>query len=199
MRKNPSVLVLLFMLVPATLSAQFAWDGPSLVSPYAPTGLSILIVGNDPGGALGAMGRWGGSRGNLTMGYRVGVVEDDASNASLFGGVDFSGVLATSVEDADVQVGWWSGVGAGVGDELLVSVPAGLVVAWRGLGDGNSFAPYVGAHVALDMATGPGDAVTLDGSLDLGLDLTLTSGWIVRFGASLFGRESLAVGIRIPG
>ena len=78
----------------------------------------------------------------------------------------------------------------------LVESP--LVAGWRGMGDGNAFAPYAGAHVALDVATGRGDNVSLDASLDLGLDLTLTTGWVVRFGASLFGRDAVGVGIRIP-
>jgi len=183
---------------PAAAAAQFAWDGPSLVAPHAPSGLSVLLVANDPGGALGAMAQWRQERASMGWGYRGGIVRSDSDDLSVFGGVDVSGVLAESVEDADIQVLWWSGAGAGVGDELALSVPLGLVAGWRGMGDGTAFAPYAGAHVALDLATGAGDAVSLDASLDLGLDLTLTTGWVVRFGASLFGRDAVAVGIRIP-
>jgi hypothetical protein len=157
-----------------------------------------MLVANDPGDALGAMGHWGTSRGSLSLGYRAGLVQDDADQASVFAGVDVGGVLAQSVEDADVQVMWWSGAGAGFGDEVLFSVPLGLVVGWQGLGDGNVFAPYVGGHVSLDLATGPGEAADLNAGLDLGLDLTLTTGWVVRFGVALFGRGSLGVGIRVP-
>lgn len=183
---------------PDPATAQFAWDGPSLVAPHAPSGLSVLLVANDPGGALGAMAQWRQERAAMGWGYRGGIVQSDSDDLAVFGGVDVSGVLAESVEDADIQVLWWSGAGAGVGDELALSVPLGLVAGWRGMGDGTAFAPYAGAHVVLDLATGGGDTVSLDASLDLGLDLTLTTGWVVRFGASLFGRDAVAVGIRIP-
>jgi len=184
--------------VPTDASGQFAWDGPSLVGPHAPGGLSVLMVANDPGGALGAMAQWRRDRASLGWGYRGGIVESDHDDLAVFGGVDVSGVLAHSVEDADIQVLWWSGVGAGLGNRLALSVPLGLVAGWRGMGDGTAFAPYAGFHVALDLATGERDNVSLDASLDLGLDLTLTTGWVVRFGASLFGRDAVGVGIRIP-
>lgn len=201
MRATAIILVLAAVLAwsPAPASAQYAWDGPSLVGPHAPKGLSALLVGNDPGGALGVLAHWRRDSASLGLGYRGGLVQGDDDDLAAFGGVDVSGVLAESLEDADVQVLWWSGLGAGLGDELAISVPAGLVAGWRGFGDGNAFAPYAGAHVALDFATGDGDNVSLDASLDLGLDLTLTSGWVVRFGASLFGRDAVGVGIRVPG
>lgn len=179
-------------------SAQHAWDGPSLVGPHAPQGLSVLLAASGPGDALGVLAHWRQDRAAFGLGYRAGLMQSDADDLSVFAGVDVSGVLAGSIEDADIQVLWWSGLGAGVGDELAVTVPLGLVAGWRGLGDGNVFAPYAGAHVALDVASGEGDSVSLDASLDLGLDLTLVSGWVVRFGASLFGRDALGVGIRIP-
>ncbi|HSW30711.1 MAG TPA: hypothetical protein VLH75_14590 [Longimicrobiales bacterium] len=200
MRVRLSALALATALAcaPGSALAQFAWDGPSLVGPHAPAGLSVLLVANDPGGALGAMAQWRQDRASLGWGYRGGIVQSDHDDLALFGGVDVSAVLAESVEDADIRVLWWSGVGAGVGSELAVSIPVGLVAGWSGMGDGNAFAPYAGAHVALDVATGDGDNLSLDASLDLGLDLTLTSGWVVRFGASLFGRDAVGVGIRVP-
>ena len=196
-RSLPAVVTVL-VLAAAPAWAQTAWDGPSLLAPHTPQGLSVLLAANGPGDALGVLGQWRQDRAALALGYRVGLMQSDADGVSVFGGVDVSGVLAGSIEDADIQVLWWSGVGAGVGDELAVTVPLGLVAGWRGVGDGNVFAPYAGAHAALGVASGEGDSLSLDASLDLGLDLTLVSGWVVRFGASLFGRDALAVGIRIP-
>lgn len=186
------------LLLPAPAESQFAWDGPSLVSPHAPSGLSAFLVGSDPGGALGVMAQVRKAGGELNWGYRGGLVQDDGDDLSLFGGVDLSGTLAESIEDADIQVLWWTGAGAGLGDRFALSIPVGLALGWKGLGDGNVFAPYAGAHVALDIRSGTGDRVSMNGSLDLGIDLTLVSGWVVRFGASLFGRDALAVGLRIP-
>ncbi|MDP2958604.1 MAG: hypothetical protein Q8N53_19420 [Longimicrobiales bacterium] len=194
---SPAVVTVL-VLAATPASAQYAWDGPSLVGPHTPQGLSVLLAANGPGDALGVLAHWRQDRGAFGLGYRAGLVQSDADDVAVFGGVDVSGVLAGSIEDADIQVLWWSGLGAGLGDELAVTVPVGLVAGWRGVGDGNVFAPYAGAHVALDVASGEGDSLSLDASLDLGLDLTLVSGWVVRFGASLFGREALGVGVRIP-
>lgn len=148
--------------------------------------------------ALGALAQWRADRASLGLAYRVGIVNSDADRVAVLGGVDVSGLLAGSIEDADVQVAWWTGIGGSVGDDLLVSVPLGLVASWRGLGDGNAFAPYAGGHVVLDLATGEGRTVRLEGALDLGLELTLATGWVVRFGGSLLGREALAVGIKVP-
>jgi len=145
------------------------------------------------------MAHWGSARGDLTLGYRAGVVQNDPVGTSVFAGVDVSGLLARSVEDADLQVSWWTGVGAGVGDDVLVSVPLGIVLGWQGLGDGTVFAPYAGGHVTLDLLSGEGNGTSLDAGADVGLDVTLTSGWIVRFGVALFGRGSVGVGIRVPG
>lgn len=193
-----AVFVALWVVMPSTAQAQVAWDAPVLLSPHAPQGLSVFVVGSGPGDAVGVLGQWRQDRASLGLAYRAGIAQSDADDVSVHGGVDISGLLASSIEDADIQVAWWTGLGGGVGNEVVVSIPVGLVASWRGLGDGNVFAPYAGAHVSLDLASGEGDAVSLDGSLDMGLDLTLVSGWVVRFGASLLGRESVALGIRVP-
>jgi hypothetical protein len=75
----------------------------------------------------------------------------------------------------------------------------GLVAGWTGSGDDVVFSPYVGGHVALDFTNIEGDEISFDALLDLGLDLFLVSGWVIRFGASLGGREALALGLRLPG
>lgn len=192
------LFALSFLLPPTPARAQAAWDAPPLVSPYAPQGLSLLMVAGSPGEQLGVMGVWRHDHASLGMAYRAGLVQNDTDDASVFGGVDASGLLTSSIEDADIRVVWWTGLGGSVGEHLVVSVPLGLVGAWRGLGDGNVFAPYAGGHVTLDMSTQDGEALHMDASLDVGLDLTLVSGWVVRFGASLFGRGAAAIGVRIP-
>lgn len=199
MQRLLAVLVLLLsaFLTPAGASAQYRWDGPPLVSPYAPQGPSLLLVGSDRGDALGGLLHWRHDSASLGLGYRVGVAQG-GDHVSVFGGVDVSGLLARAVDQADVAVEWWSGLGAGLSDELTVSVPVGLVAAWRGLGEGNVFAPYAGGHTTLSLSTRNGDRARLDASLDVGLDLTLVTGWVVRFGASFFGPGSVAVGLRFP-
>lgn len=200
MRATPIVLALAAATIcsPSPSRAQQeAWLGPSLMSPHAPQGLSALLVGHD-GGALGVLGHWRRDAGGLGLGYRAGLTQGGDDGLAALGGVDVSGILSESVEDADVQVLWWSGLGAWLADDLGVSVPAGLVAAWKGMGDGNAFAPYAGGHVTLGFVSRGGDSVELTGALDLGLDLTLDSGWVVRFGASLSRSGAVGVGVRVP-
>jgi hypothetical protein len=52
--------------------------------------------------------------------------------------------------------------------------------------------------MVLDVMSGPGDDMDLDGAVDLGLDLAFSQGWTFRFGAALGGREALGVGFRVP-
>ena len=49
------------------------------------------------------------------------------------------------------------------------------------------------------VSTQDDESVGFAGVLDLGLDIVLPSGWMVRAGASLGDRESLALGIKVPG
>lgn len=193
-------ILLAAALAPATSAvAQIAWDGPALMSPVVPSGLSIFLV-NPAGGDLGALGTFRHSAGPVGLGYRAAIADEDGSDDIAFSaGVDVAGLLARAVEGSEVDVIWWSGAGLGVGDEVLFTFPLGISVGWSGTSGEVVLSPYGGGHVVLDFATGGGDNVHFDGVLDLGLDLVLESGWMVRVGASLGDRESLALGIRIPG
>lgn len=91
---------------------------------------------------------------------------------------------------------WWSGAGLGVGSETLISFPLGALVGWSG-GDQVTMSPYGGGHIVLDFSSADQDNVNLRGAIDLGADVALASGWLVRFGASLGDREALAIGFKI--
>jgi hypothetical protein len=180
------------------LHAQIAWDSPALMSPTVPSGFSIFLM-NPAGGDLGVLGTLRASAGPVGLGFRAALADEAGTGDLAFaGGVDVSGVLARAVEGSEIDVAWWSGVGLGVGDETVVTFPLGVSLGWSGEGGDVVFSPYGGGHVVLDFRTGPGDAVRFDGVIDLGIDLVLPSGWMIRAGASLGDRESLALGMRIP-
>ena len=183
----------------APTHAQIAWDSPALMSPTVPSGFSMFLM-NPAGGDLGVLGTLRSSAGPVGLGFRAALADQAGSDAIAFaGGIDISGVLARAVEGSEIDVAWWSGAGVGVGDEMLVTFPLGVSLGWSG-GDGEVvFSPYGGGHVVLDFLTGPGDSVRFDGVIDLGIDLVLRSGWMVRAGASVGDRESLALGVKIPG
>ncbi len=199
MRRSWSALAL-FALIATPVSAQVAWDSPALLSPTVPSGFSLFLI--DPaGGDLGAMGTLRHAAGPVGLGYRAAVAEESGpgGDVAVSGGIDVSGILARGVEGSEIDVMWWAGGGLSVGTDWIVSAPAGIILGWSGSGGDVVFSPYGGAHVVLDFSGNDGDAVNFDGVVDFGLDLVLSSGWLIRAGASIGDRESLALGFKIPG
>jgi len=190
----------LFALIAVPVSGQVAWDSPALVSPSVPSGFSLFLL--DPaGGDLGAMGTLRHSAGPVGMGYRAAFSEESGPGGDLAvsGGIDISGMLGRGIEGSEVDAMWWAGGGLSVGSDWIVSAPVGIILGWSGSGDSVVFSPYGGAHLVLDISGNDGDALDLNGAVDLGLDLVLSSGWMIRVGASIGDRESIAAGIKIPG
>ena len=188
----------LCLLWPGAAGAQVAWDAPPLISPGAPSGLSVLLWDAYASDDFGVLALWRSSPVPTGIGIRGGLAEQRGGDLAGVVGLDVSGSLGSLDRDGDAGVVWWTGAGLGLGDEVLVSIPLGITIGWRGSDEGLTFAPYVGGHVALDIVSGPGDDMDLDGSVDLGIDLGFDSGFAVRFAASVGGRDALAVGLRIP-
>jgi len=189
---------LFFVLSSAPLAGQIAWESPALISPVVPSGFSLFVV-NPAGGGIGALGTFRHAAGPVGLGYRAALADEDGSNDIAFsGGVDISGFLARGVEGSEVDVVWWAGGGVGIGNETLFTAPLGVMLGWTGQGGEVVLSPYGGAHVVLDLSTADGDSVRFDAVVDLGLDLVLRSGWMIRAGASFGDRESLALGIKLP-
>lgn len=199
MRRTLTATLFLTLLAAVPAAAQTAWDSPALISPAVPGGFSLFAI-NPAGGDIGALGTFRHAAGPVGLGYRAALSDESgSSDLAVSGGVDVSGFLARGVEGSEVDVVWWAGGGVGIGSEVLFTAPLGVVLGWTGAGGDVVLSPYGGAHVVLDLYTGSGDSVRFDAVVDLGLDLVLESGWMVRFGASLGDRESLALGIKIPG
>jgi hypothetical protein len=197
--KRTLTAIALWTLLAVPVSGQIAWDAPALISPVVPSGLSLFLV-EPAGGDIGALGTFRHSAGPVGVGYRAAVAEESGrdSDLAVAFGIDVAGFLARAVEGSEVDLVWWLGGGMSVGSDWVVSAPAGIILGWTGEGDGVIISPYGGAHVALDITGNEGDALNFDGALDLGLDLVLRSGWMIRAGAALGDRESIAVGFRLP-
>jgi hypothetical protein len=58
--------------------------------------------------------------------------------------------------------------------------------------------PYGGGHVNLDLSSVDSNNVDFSGAVDFGIDVVLPSGWMLRFGATIGDRESIALGVRLP-
>lgn len=187
------------LVTPHDSVAQIVWDTPSMMRPGAPSGLSILLLDAHPSDELGGMVGWRRAPAPVGLGLRAGLADEaDGDLAAMFG-LDVSGGLGSL--DPDIgrpEVLWWSGIGMGIGDEVVASLPLGIVLGWRGSDEGVTFMPSLGAHLALDIMSGPGDDLDLDGTVDLGLDVGFQSGLMFRLGAGIGGRDALAVGLRLP-
>ncbi len=191
-------VVALLALFTTPVSSQILWDSPPLISPVVPGGLSLFML-NPSGGDLGGLATVRHSAGPVGLGYRAAVAQEDTSGDLAYSvGLDVSGYLARAVEGSEIDVIWWGGGGVGVGSETIVTAPLGIILGWSGSGGDVTLSPYVGGHVVFDISTLDGESVGFAGVLDLGLDIVLSSDWMVRAGASLGDRESLALGLRIP-
>lgn len=192
-----AIALLAATTLPRLAEGQTAWDAPPLISHVAPAGVSLFLL-SPAGGDLGGLVTFRHEAGPVGLGYRLAITDENASDdLAVSGGVDVSGFLARGVEGAPIDVMWWSGAGLGWGENTVVSIPLGALVGWSGQGGDVILSPYAGGHVALDVSDVDGDNVSLAGSADLGLDVVLSSGWLVRFGASLGDREALAIGVRL--
>lgn len=188
----------LIAVSPVMAAAQILWDAPPLVSHVAPSGLSLFLV-SPQGGDLGGLVTFRHEAGPVGLGYRFAISDEGngSSDVAFAGGVDISGFLARAVEGSEIDVMWWSGAGIGVGQESVVSIPVGALIGWSGQGGDVILSPYGGGHITLDVSTVDQDNVRLGGSFDLGLDVVLSSGWLVRFGGSIGDRDALALGVKI--
>ncbi|MEE2905381.1 MAG: hypothetical protein VX801_03180 [Gemmatimonadota bacterium] len=192
-------IVALLAVLTTPASSQILWDSPPLISPAVPGGLSLFML-NPAGGDLGGLATVRHSAGPVGLGYRAAVAQEDTSgDLSYSAGLDVSGYLARAVEGSEVDVIWWGGGGVGVGSETVVTAPLGIILGWSGSGGDVTLSPYVGGHVVFDISTQDAESVGFAGVLDLGLDIVLPSGWMVRAGASLGDRDALALGVKIPG
>lgn len=196
--KRVWILALSCLFVPTAASAQVVWDAPSMMRPGAPSGLSIFLMEPHPGNEFGAMAIWRNADAPVGLGFRGGIAEEPGGDAAGLIGLDISGSLNSPSSTGEPQAIWWTGAGLGFGNEVVASFPLGLSLGWRGSNEGVTFMPNVGGHVVLDVASGPGDDVDIDGAVDLGFDLGFDSGFMVRFGAAIGGRDALAVGVRLP-
>jgi hypothetical protein len=184
------------------LRAQAAWETPMLMAPGAPAGWGFHLVDPDYGG-VGGLVTWRGEPAPIGLGFRGGLLEGVRDDLALVAGVDVSGVIHRGAGDVPVDVIWFSGAGAGLDDDLLISIPAGISVGWSFSGDEVQFRPYVAPRLVLDAYIddddrGPGrgdDDLDLSAALEIGLDLGFDPRWALRTAASLGDRDAVSIGI----
>jgi hypothetical protein len=196
--------VVVALCVPASSSAQTAWDSPMLLPPRDAGGLGAYLM-EMSGGGIGLMGMWRSSEWNF--GVRGGISEGAVGNElAVFGGVDFAGPLVMATSDFPVDVDWVAGAGAGLNDGMRVSFPAGLTASYSIQTETARFTPFLTPRIVLDGYLGGerrprNRSIDLDFAMDLGLDLRFTgiegpfANTTVRFAASIGDRSAIGIGI----
>jgi len=207
LRRTPVLLVAAVLLQAAPVSGQVAWDAPSLMAPGAPAGWGVHLFDADPGD-LGVFASWRGAPAPVGLGFRFGIAEGYRDELAVLGGVDVSGALYSRGGEVPIDVIWFVGAGAGVGDDVLLSFPAGVSLGWTFQGDEVAFRPYVAPKVFLDAflgdEDGPGrfgddDDIDLGAAVEIGLDLAFSPSFAIRAAASLGDRDAVSIGFQVPG
>jgi len=180
------------------LAAQVAWDSPQLIPSAPPTypELGIFLI-DGAGGGVGAMVTWRSSA-LPHIGFRLGLADQNRpgdDGISALGGVEVIGRLTRATQEFPLDMTWFFGAGAGVGDRVRVSFPLGLSVGHDFEGDGVLFRPYASPRVVLDGVFGSGGDLDLGLAVDIGLDIGFQPSWLIRFGGTFGDREALAVGV----
>jgi len=193
MRKRILALLIGIVLLPAArANAQVAWDSPYFVPPGATPGFGIYLV-DVAGGDVGVEATWRPQ--TATYGLRFGIADADP-DVGVFGGIDFAGAITRANANFPLDVDWVFGAGVGVADFTVVSIPLGLTMGHTFREPTATFKPYVTPRIVFDAAFGHGDSDTdLGLAVDLGLDLTFTRNFTVRFGATLGDRDAVGIGL----
>ena len=100
-----SVVTIPFLvLLAAPVSAQVAFDAPSLIGPASPNGLAIYLTNSDPGDGLAGSSLGEGRVGEWTWGTARPLGRGVDGDLALGGGIDISGVLSRGLEDSDIDI-----------------------------------------------------------------------------------------------
>ncbi|HAC06059.1 MAG TPA: hypothetical protein EYM78_02530 [Gemmatimonadetes bacterium] len=100
-----SVVTIPFLvLLAAPVSAQVAFDAPSLIGPASPNGLAIYLTNSDPGDGLAGSSLGEGRVGEWTRGAARPLGRGVDGDLALGGGIDISGVLSRGLEDSDIDI-----------------------------------------------------------------------------------------------
>lgn len=182
----------LALLHAAPLRAQ-AWDAPAFFSPRPGDEVGGYIL-DPPAGDFGAMVLWR-QGGGIDLGVRLGIANGNDETRVFFGG-EFFGRLFEAGRRFPLDVAWLVGAGATLGDVSLVRIPAGLSVGREVELADVVLLPYAYPRVGVDFHTS-GDETDTDLSLtvDLGFDLRIAGGWLLRFAVALGDHDALGAGV----
>jgi hypothetical protein len=195
-----AIMLGIIALAAPGVGAQVAWDSPFFVAPSAPAGWGVYLVDVAEGGGIGVLTTWRGSAAPGGFGLRLGLAEASDGELAVFGGVDVSGPFIQASDEIPVNIAWVAGAGLGIGENVLLSFPAGVSIGRDFEAENVWFNPWVSPRMMLDAWMGgsrPGRKrnLSLGLAVDLGMDVAFDPGWAIRFAGTLGDRSALGVGV----
>ncbi len=191
-------------VIASSVTAQVAWEGPRLLgaTPPGSFGAHWVDYGTLPGDGMGVLITYAGPGLHDRAQLRGGFAEGAYGASAGFGGIDLWGPLAARSSALPLDLAWTTGVGAGVGEYAVVTVPIG-VTAGRSWSAGKLWiSPYVHTGVSIDFRFGdraPEDEWGTGVAIDLGFLLSLDPArrYSLSASAGLGDRQAVAMGIVI--
>lgn len=193
---------------PTGLSAQklkplAAWDGPDFMAP-GPENLlgAYYIKPRDTDGGVAVTWRSGGP---LNLGVRGDYVHSVFGNSWGIGGEAKGGIGPVA---PPLAINWTAGIGAlitsasdGSGDgESDLRVPVGLSLGLHLVSGELVLTPYVHPRVSLAYVSfnnGGGSDTSVEFDTDVGADLQLSPGFVLRLGGTFGDQPALGAGLAI--
>jgi hypothetical protein len=194
------VAVLVGACVVPSIAAAQTWDTPSFLSPLPNDDIGVYAARPD-GGDWGFHAIWRQS-GNVNLGARVGIVGPDGSRLVTVGG-ELSQQLPLFAPETGFLVSWTAGIGASFNGVTQLRVPVGVTAGLMlGQVGGVLVTPYVHPRVAFDLFAidtpqGEETQTEFNFPVDIGADLNIGDGFVVRIGATLDDRTIFGAGVAI--
>lgn len=151
---------------------------PTYQAPRSSSDVGIYL--SDGPGSLAVEGVLRRGFGGYDMGLRAGIA--DTQDVSVMLGADLRNPL--SVGTAPIDLAFTAGIQALFGDGNALGIQGGLSLGHTFLpsGTGFSITPYIHPRAALINDPGPDDAFDLELLADVGFDIGMASGLILRVG-----------------
>lgn len=193
MLRTTALLTMVLASAGTTLAAQ-ATAMPSFNAPYRAFERSELgaVISFPDGSSTGFEGVYRFASGKLDLGFRGGVLDVEGGDAIFLLGAEARQRVIAHSEDFPLDGALILGVGAWLGDNSFLIIPAGLSLGRRiNVEDSQvSIIPYVQPTMYVTI----GDEVDLSFNLGLGGDFKLTKRFDARIAAAIGDFEGISIG-----
>ncbi len=193
-------LLALLVLAPSGLEAQHkliaAWDGPSFMAPGPENDIGVYYIKpSDTDGGVAFTWRSGAG---LNLGVRGEYVKDIFGDHWGIGGEAKGGIGPVA---PPLAINWTAGIGALIGSgESDLRVPVGLSLGLRLVSGQLILTPYVHPRVSLAYVSfdnNGGSDTSIEFDTDVGADLQLMPGLVLRLGGTFGDQPALGAGLAV--